>query len=267
MDERPIGVFDSGLGGLTVARALLDYLPGESTIYYGDTARGPYGPLSREEVRGYVDDIAGLLVKEGVKMLVVACNSASSAGLDHIRDAYPDIPLVEVIDPAVRAAVKATRNRRIGVVGTALTVSSGSYARAVAITRENVELFQQPCPRFVELVERGETSGPLVQSVAEEYLAPLIESDVDTLILGCTHYPLLRGVIQYVMGRDVVLIESDKECAIDVFSELTRREMFRPRDMVPQHRFLSSGDPKQFEALGHRFLGPEIAKVEEHPWS
>ncbi|MGZ4139001.1 MAG: glutamate racemase [Actinomycetota bacterium] len=267
MDERPIGVFDSGVGGLTVARALLDYLPGESIIYHGDTARGPYGPLSRDEVRGYVDDVAGFLVDEGVKMLVVACNSASSAGLDHIRDAYPDIPLVEVIEPAVGAALKATRNRRIGVIGTALTISSGSYARAIALSRENVELFQHSCPRFVELVERGETSGPEVQVVAESYLVPLIESDVDTLILGCTHYPLLRGVIQYVVGHGVVLIESDKEAAIDVFSELTRREMFRPRDLPPQHRFLSSGDPKQFEHLGHRFLGPEITKVEEVPWS
>jgi glutamate racemase len=267
MDDRPIGVFDSGVGGLTVARALLDYLPGESIIYYGDTARGPYGPLARDQVRGYVDDVAGLLVDEGVKMLVVACNSASSAGLDRIREGYPDISLVEVIEPAVRAAVKATRNRRIGVIGTALTVASGSYVRAIAMTRENVELFQQPCPRFVELVERGETAGPEVQGIAEGYLAPLIESDVDTLILGCTHYPLLRGVIQYVMGHDVVLIESDKEAAIDVFSELTRREMFRPRDLPPQHRFLSSGDPKQFETLGHRFLGPEITKVEEQPWS
>jgi glutamate racemase len=267
MDDRPIGVFDSGVGGLTVARALLDYLPGESIIYYGDTARGPYGPLARDEVRGYVDDVAELLVNEGVKMLVVACNSASSAGLDRIREGYPDIALIEVIEPAVRAAVKATRNRRLGVIGTALTVASGSYVRATAMTRENVELFQQACPRFVELVERGETAGPEVQGIAEEYLAPLISSHIDTLILGCTHYPLLRGVIQYVMGHDVVLIESDKEAAIDVFSELTRREMFRPRDLPPQHRFLSSGDPKQFESLGHRFLGPEITKVEEQPWS
>jgi len=267
MDERPIGVFDSGVGGLTVARALLDYLPTESIIYYGDTARGPYGPLSRDEVRGYVDDVAGVLVKEGVKMLVVACNSASSAGLDHIRDAYPDIPLVEVIDPAVRAAVKATRNRRIGVIGTALTIASGSYVRAVAMTRENVELFPQACPRFVELVERGETSGPEIQGIAERYLAPLIEKDVDTVILGCTHYPLLRGVIQYVMGRDVVLIESDKEAAIDVFTELTRRDMFRPHSLPPTHRFIASGNQEQFQTLGHRFLGPEISTVEEHPWS
>jgi len=267
MDERPIGVFDSGLGGLTVARALLDYLPTESMIYYGDTARGPYGPQGRDEVRGYVDDVAGYLVKEGVKMLVVACNSASSAGLDHIRDAYPDIPLVEVIEPAVRAAVKTTRNRRIGVIGTALTITSGSYTRAIAQTRENVELYSAACPRFVEMVERGETSGPGVQAIAEEYLAPLIEQDVDTLILGCTHYPLLQGVIQFVMGREVVLVESDKEAAIEVFSELTRREMFRPRDLLPQHRFVSSGDPREFETMGHRFLGPEITKVEERPWS
>jgi glutamate racemase len=267
MDDRPIGVFDSGVGGLTVARALLDYLPNESIIYYGDTARGPYGPLSRDEVRDYVEDIAAFLVGERVKLLVAACNSASSAGLDHIRNSYPDIALIEVIDPAVRAAVKATRNRKIGVIGTPLTIGTHSYDRSVAITRENVELFERACPRFVEFVERGETSGPAIQALAEEYLTPLIEDGIDTLILGCTHYPLLRGVIQYVLGRDVVLIESDKESAIEVFSELTRRDMFRPREIPPSHRFVASGDAQQFEMLGHRFLGPEITKVEEHPWS
>jgi glutamate racemase len=266
MDERPIGVFDSGVGGLTVVRALIDLLPTESVVYYGDTARGPYGPRERDEVRAFVDDVAGLLVREGVKMLVVACNSASSAGLDRVRAAYPDVPLVEVVEPAVRAAVKATRNRRIGVIGTALTIESGAYQRAIEATRENVELFGQACPRFVEFVERGETSGPEILALAEEYLAPLRAVDVDTLILGCTHYPLLRAVVQLVM-RDVVLIESDKESAIDVFAELTRRDMFRPRSLPPHHRFLSSGDSDQFEVLGQRFLGPEITKVEEFPWN
>ncbi len=267
MDDRPIGVFDSGVGGLTVVRALIDYLPSESFIYFGDTARGPYGPLSRDEVRAYVDDVAKMLVDAGVKMLVSACNSAAAAGLDQIRDAYPDIPLIEVIEPAVRAAVKATRNRRIGVIGTQLTIDSGSYTRAVAMTRENVELFSQACPAFVDYVERGETVGPTIQQLAREYLSPLLSQDVDTIILGCTHYPLLRGVLQYVCGRDVVLIESDKESAIDVFAELTRRDMFRPRSSEPHHRFLSSGDPGQFQALGHRFLGPEIANVEERSWN
>ena len=267
MDERPIGVFDSGVGGLTVVRSLIDLLPTESIIYYGDTARGPYGPRDRADVRGCVDDVAKVLVDEGVKMIVAACNSASAAGLDHIRDAYPDIPIIEVIEPAVRAAVKATRNRRIGVVGTALTIASRAYDTTVAMTRENVSLVGQPCPRFVEFVERGETTGPEILAIAGEYLAPLKEQDVDTLILGCTHYPLLRGVIQYVMGRDVVLIESDLEVAIDVFATLTRRDMFRPRPLPVEHRFLASGDEAQFADLGARFLGPEITKVEEHRWS
>lgn len=267
MDERPIGVFDSGVGGLTVVRALIDLLPGESIVYYGDTARGPYGPRARDDVRRCVDDVAQVLVDEGVKLLVAACNSASAAGLDHIRDAYPNLPVIEVIEPAVRAAVKATRNRRIGVVGTALTIASRSYDTSVAMTRENVALFSQACPRFVEFVERGETTGDGILGLAEEYLAPLKEQDVDTLILGCTHYPLLRGVIQYVMGREVVLIESDLEVAIDVFATLTRGKMFRPRDLPVEHRFLSSGDPRAFTDLGQRFLGPEITKVEEHPWS
>ncbi|HEX9775649.1 MAG TPA: glutamate racemase [Actinomycetota bacterium] len=267
MDDRPIGVFDSGVGGLTVARALIDLLPTESIVYYGDTARGPYGPRTRDEVRSYVDEVAALLVDEGVKVLVAACNSASSAGLDHVRDAYPDIPLIEVIEPAVRAAVKATRNRRVGVIGTSLTIASGAYATAVALTRENVSLYSQACPRFVEFVERGETTGDEVLELARGYLTPLQESDVDTVILGCTHYPLLRGVVQFVMGREVVLIESDKEVAIDVFAELTRNELFARRDGSPKHRFLSSGDGTKFAELGHRFLGPEIGDVEVHRWS
>ncbi|HEX9712174.1 MAG TPA: glutamate racemase [Actinomycetota bacterium] len=267
MDARAIGVFDSGVGGLTVVRSLIDLLPTEAVVYYGDTARGPYGPRERADVRRCVDDVAQVLVREGVKLLVAACNSASAAGLDHVRDAYPDLAVIEVIEPSVRAAVKATRNRHIGVIGTALTITSRSYDRAVAMTRENVELFSRACPRFVEFVERGETTGPEIIELAEEYLQPLKEAEVDTLILGCTHYPLLRGVIQYVMGRGVVLIESDKEVAIDVFAELTRRDMFRPRDLPVEHRFLASGDVSSFTELGHRFLGPEITKVEEHPWS
>jgi len=265
MDDRPIGVFDSGVGGLTVVRSLIDLLPNESIVYYGDTARGPYGPRARDEVRGFVDEIASTLVRDGVKMLVVACNSASSAGLDHIKDNYPDIPILEVIEPAVRSAVRATRNRRIGVIGTELTIASKAYDRAVALTRENVELFPRACPRFVEFVERGQTGGAEL-IVAHEYLQPLVESKVDTLILGCTHYPLLTGVISFVMGRDVVLVSSAEEVARDVFALLTERDVARGTDAPPTYRFLSSGERERFESLGRRFLGPEIAKVEEHPW-
>src|SRR5437870_9003726 len=195
MDPRPIGVFDSGVGGLTVVRALMDNLPSESILYYGDTARGPYGPRAKDDVLEITREIADYLVAEGVKMLVVACNSASSAGVDHIREAHPDVPLIEVWWPTARAAVKATRNRRIGVIGTQLTIESRMYEWAIRSTRENVQIFSQACPLFVEFVERGETTGRRVIELAEEYLARLKERGVESLILGCTHYALLRAVV------------------------------------------------------------------------
>ncbi|MCA1834701.1 MAG: glutamate racemase [Actinomycetota bacterium] len=263
MDERPIGVFDSGVGGLTVARALIDLMPNESILYFGDSARGPYGPRRSEEVRLFSTQIAEFLVSEGVKMIVIACNSASSAALDAVRAVSDDVPVLEVVLPAVRAAVKATRNRRIGVIGTALTVSSGAYDAAVAGTKENVSLMSAACPRFVEFVERGETSGEEVVELGREYLAPLQAADVDTLILGCTHYPLLSGVIHFVMGHDVVLISSADETARDAYALLTERGAFREKDGSPEHRFISSGDAALFQALGTRFLGPEIGAVQE----
>lgn len=267
MDPRPIGVFDSGVGGLTVARVLIDLLPTESVVYYGDTGRAPYGPRTREEVHRFSKEIADILVAEGVKMLVVACNAMSSAGINHIRDAYPDLPVIEVWEPCARAAVKTTRNGRIGVIGTPITIESRMYEWAITATRANVGVSSVACPAFVELVERGQTTGDEVVSLANEYLEPLRSAEVDTLILGCTHYPLLRAVIGYVMGPDVVLIESGREVAIDVFAELTRRDAFRSRAEPPAHRFLCSGDPELFARLGQKFLGPEIAKVEERPWS
>jgi len=262
MDSRPIGVFDSGVGGLTIVRGLIELMPDEQILYYGDTARYPYGPRSRDEVRRFALDIASWLVEQDVKMLVAACNSAASAGLDHVREAFPDLPVVEVVEPAVRAAIRVTRNRRIGVIGTELTVASGAYQKVVDATRENVTLVSQACPRFVEFVERGETAGPEIIEVARGYLAPLQSQDVDTLILGCTHYPLLQGVLHFVM-RDAVLISSAEETAQDVYAQLTRRDLFRIADQPPVHRFVSSGDAATFQALGARFLGPEITAVEE----
>lgn len=262
MDPRPIGIFDSGVGGLTVARQLIDAFPNEAIIYFGDTARGPYGPRHRDEVQRFSLENVRLLLDAGVKMIVVACNSASSAGLEQVRTEHPDVPIIEVIEPAVRAAIAATRNRRIGVIGTALTIASGAYDRAVAASNENVELFSAACPRFVEFVERGETTGDEILAVAREYLTPLLATGVDTIVLGCTHYPLLGPVLQYVCGRDIVLIQSDKEAAIDVFATLTRRDLHRPRGADPVHRFLCSGDGASFEQLGRRFLGPEIVTVE-----
>lgn len=263
VDSRPIGVFDSGVGGLTVVRALIDLMPNERILYFGDSARGPYGPRGREEVRAFAAEIAGYLVDEDVKLLVAACNAASSAGLDRIREAHPDVPVLEVIEPAVRAAVKVTRNRRIGVIGTELTIASRAYEEAIAATRENVRLFGRACPRFVEFVERGETAGPEIIDLARSYLGPLIAEEIDTLILGCTHYPFLTGVLHFVMGHDVALISSAEETARDAFAELTRRNLFRPAGEPPVHRFVASGDASTFQALGSRFLGPEITTVEE----
>jgi glutamate racemase len=262
MDSRAIGVFDSGVGGLTVVRALIDLMPNERVVYFGDTARGPYGPRERDEVRSFASEISDYLVDQDVKLLVAACNSASSAGLEHVRSSHPGVPIIEVIDPAVRAAVKMTRNRRIGVIGTDLTIASGAYQRALADTRENVTLFGRACPRFVDFVERGETAGPQIIELARTYLEPLIADGIDTLILGCTHYPLLTGVLHYVMGHDVALISSAEETAKDAYAELAARDGFRAGP-PPEHRFVSSGDATTFLSLGARFLGPEIATVEE----
>lgn len=262
MTDAPIGIFDSGVGGLTVARAILDQLPNEPLVYIGDNARGPYGPKPIAQVRGYALDIADHLVERGVKMLVIACNSASSAVLRDARERYHGIPLVEVIYPAVRRAVRATRNNRVGVIGTRATITSRAYDDAFAAAT-HLTITSNACPRFVEFVEAGITSGPELLGVAQEYLNPLIEAQVDTLVLGCTHYPLLTGVISYVMGEGVTLVSSAEETAKDVYRELLVHGLMRgPEYPPPRHQFLATGDAESFAELGRRFLGPEIVTVE-----
>jgi glutamate racemase len=261
MDTRPIGIFDSGVGGLTVARAVIDLLPHESVIYFGDTARFPYGPKPLAQVRRFAKQDVELLLAEDVKLVVVACNTASSAALDELRAAY-QVPILDVIEPAVRAAVRLTRNRRIGLIGTAGTIGSGRYLQAISDTHENVTVVSEACPGFVEFVERGETTSPAILELAGAYLRPMIEADVDTLILGCTHYPLLTGVIGYLMGPDVFLVNSAEWTARNVFAELTRAGGHAPYGASPSHRFLASGDPDHFRRLGARFLGPEVGLVE-----
>jgi glutamate racemase len=262
MNDLPIGIFDSGVGGLTVARAVLDQLPHEPVVYVGDTARGPYGPLPLAEVRRNALDVMDHLVERGVKLLVIACNSASAACLRDARERY-DVPVVEVVLPAVRRAVAATRNRRVGVIGTRATIESQAYDDAFAAAHD-IELTTKACPRFVEFVERGETWSPELLDVAEEYLTPLVTAGVDTVVLGCTHYPLLTGVIAYVLGDEVSLVSSAEETAKDVFKVLALTDAFRdPADAAPPtHRFLATGDPEPFQRLAHRFLGPEIGAVE-----
>ena len=212
MSDAPIGIVDSGVGGLTVARSVLDQLPHEPVRYVGDTARGPYGPRPLAEVREFAIEIMDRLVDDGVKMLVIACNSASAATLRDARERY-QVPVVEVVHPAVRRAAAATRNGRIGVIGTAMTINSQAYDDAFAAA-PTVELISAACPRFVEFVEAGVTGGDELLALAHAYLQPLRDADVDTLVLGCTHYPLLTGVLSYVMGESVTLVSSAEEMSI-----------------------------------------------------
>ncbi|UFU05404.1 glutamate racemase [Ruania halotolerans] len=262
MSDSPIGIFDSGVGGLTVARAVIDQLPNESVRYLGDTAHGPYGPLPIAQVRAHALAVMDDLVRSGVKMLVIACNSASAAVLRDARERYTlgmGVPVVEVIQPAVRRAVAATRTGRIGVIGTRATIASRAYEDAFAAA-PHLQLTAAAAPRFVEFVERGVTSGPELLDVAHEYLAPILAADVDTLVLGCTHYPLLTGVVQYVAGDAVTLVSSAEETAKDVYAALVAHGLERPQQASGsvQHRFLSTGDPAAFTRLARRFLGPEV---------
>src|SRR3954465_259692 len=252
--DAPIGIFDSDVGGLTVARAVLDQLPNESIRYIGDTLHGPYGPLPIAEVRRHSLAVMDGLVADGVKMLVVACNSASAATLRDARERY-DVPVVEVVLPAVRRATAATRNGRVGVIGTQATVTSGAYEDAFAAAPQ-ITVTSRACPRFVEFVEAGGPTGEALLEVARGYLDPLVAAGVDTLVLGCTHYPLLTGVISYVMGDDVTLVSSAEECAKDGYKLLASHDLMRPGG-DPAYTFVTTGRAEEFEAIGRRFLGPE----------
>ncbi len=262
MTDAPIGIFDSGYGGLTVARAVLDQLPHEPVLYMGDTARQPYGPRPIAQVREMALECLDQLVERGVKMLVIACNSASAAVLGDARERY-DVPVVEVIRPAVRRAAAASRSGRIGVVCTKATQTSGAYEDAFAAAPQ-LQVTTRACPRFVEFVEAGITSGPELLAAAHDYLDPVAAAGVDTLILGCTHYPLLTGVISYVMGDLVTLVSSAEETAKDVYRQLVEHDLLRPPGLPePRHRFVTTGEPEAFATLGRRFLGLEFAAAEQ----
>ena len=265
MADAPIGIFDSGFGGLTVARAVLDQLPNEPLLYLGDTARQPYGPQPLADVREYALECLDHLVASEVKLLVIACNSASAAVLRDARERY-DVPVVEVILPATRRAVAATRSGHVGVICTQATATSLAYDDAFAAA-PHVELHTRACPLFVDFVECGITSGSELLAAAHAYLDPLVAAGVDTLVLGCTHYPLLTGVISYVVGDDITLVSSAEETAKDVYRVLERAGLARdPALPVPQHRFLTTGDPAEFRTVGRRFLGPELDEVDQFAW-
>jgi glutamate racemase len=274
MSDQPIGVFDSGLGGLTVLRALIDLLPNERVVYFGDTGRFPYGPKPAEVVRSHALEITDVLLDRGIKLLVVACNSAAAAALDTLR-AKLDIPVIGVIEPGLRAAARVSRSGRIGVIGTVGTIASGAYQRiAEEMAAEHgaaVDLTCAACPGFVEFVEAGDVDSDQVHVLAERLLAPVRDATVDTLVLGCTHYPLLARTIGDVMGRGVVLVSSADETAFAVRDLLTTQGMLidgpaSDQQGDPRHVFFTSGRVDTFRTLGVRFLGPEVASVEPWHW-
>lgn len=261
-DDRPIGMFDSGFGGLTVARALIDLLPDEDLIYIGDTGRYPYGPRDLAEVAVFAHQLAEeLVLRRGVKMLVVACNTAAAAALEGLRARF-DVPVIGVIEPGVRSLVQATSTGRVGVIGTVGTINSGAYQAAVAAESPSAELVALACPGFVEFVERGEFDSEQVHVLASALLAPAKQAKVDSLLLGCTHYPYLARTLSDVMGRDVVLVSSADETAFEI-----RRLLCEHRSIASQHRggsasFVTTGDVNWFEELGRRLLGPELDRAE-----
>lgn len=262
-------MFDSGFGGLTVARALIDLLPHEDLVYLGDTGRYPYGPRDLGEVRDFAIQITDHLVStQDVKMVIVACNTAAAAALDELQARHPAIPVLGVIEPGVRSLVAATRNGNVGVIGTVGTIGSGAYQRAVADADADVKLTCAACPGFVEFVERGDTESDQVYVLAERLLAPLVDAQIDTLLLGCTHYPFLARTISDVMGRDVVLVSSADETAFSVRRVLETSDVAHANvaDHDAVHRFASSGDVEVFRDLGSRLLGPELAHAESVVW-
>jgi glutamate racemase len=259
-------MFDSGFGGLTVARAVIDLLPGEDLVYLGDTGRYPYGPRPLEEVARFAHQVATELVeRRGVKLLVVACNTAAAAALESLRDRF-DVPVIGVIEPGVRALVEATVTGRVGVIGTVGTINSGAYQRTVEAESDDVELVALACPGFVEFVERGEFDSEQVHVLAQRLLAPARGAKVDTLLLGCTHYPYLARTLGDVMGRDVVLVSSADETAFEVRRVLRDAGLARDRRTGGRARFVTTGDVNWFEELGRRLLGPELERAEQIRW-
>ena len=261
--DRPVGVFDSGIGGLTVANEIMRQLPGESIIYFGDTARVPYGPKSPDTVCRYSREIARFLRQQDVKAIVIACNTATAHALHALRDELP-VPVVGVVDPGARAAVRASDGGHIGVIGTAGTIRSGAYERAIRALDPDARITARACPLFVPLVEEGWTDHPVTQAVAREYLRPLVDADIDTLVLGCTHYPLLKSLLCRELGAGVRLIDSAAETAAEIGRVLRERDMHASGEEPPRHRFVASDDPLQFLQLGQRFLGNAIDSVEVH---
>ncbi len=263
MNSLPIGIFDSGVGGLTVLRAVREQLPNENLIYLGDTARVPYGTKSRATVERYAVEDAAFLISKGVKVIIIACNTASALARERLRREF-DIPFLSVIGPGVRAAAKATKNHRIGVIATEATIDSGAYANGIReeCGAQGVEIFAQACPLFVPLVEEGETDSALAQQVAEKYLASLRAQQIDTLVLGCTHYPLLKPVIAETIGRGVSLIDSGAATAMEIAALLSDQNLLNPQAAKGWSQFYVTDAAQRFHRIAERFLGYPLEHLE-----
>jgi glutamate racemase len=261
--QRPIGVFDSGLGGLTVVKELIHHLPNERIVYFGDTARVPYGTKSGETIIRYSREIVRALLKHKVKMVVVACNTASSLALDVLKKEF-DLPLLGVIEPGARKAVDVTRNKKVGIIATSSTVKSEKYTKTIIKLNKNIVVTSRACPLFVPLVEEGWFDHAVTYQVAQQYLGDMKKKKIDTLILGCTHYPLLKDVLHSVMGPRVQLVDSAQEVALQVKELLTKTKLLRTRLGPRQHMFIVSDEPEQFQRLAKRFLGGGVKNVRRH---
>ena len=257
----PIGVFDSGIGGLTVVSEMMRQLPHESIIYFGDTARVPYGPKSPDTVRRYSHEITSFLRAEGVKAVVIACNTATAHALPMLREELP-MPVVGVVEPGARAAVDASRGGAVGVIGTKGTIASGAYERAIRALAPGIRITARACPLLVPLVEEGWTDAEATGIIAREYLSPMSAAHIDTLVLGCTHYPLLKPLLARILGDDVRLIDSARETAAETGRVLDAKGLRADSRSSPRHRFIASDAPEQFLELGQRFLGSAIERVE-----
>lgn len=262
LSEKPIGIFDSGIGGLTVLGQIMRLLPNENLIYLGDEARVPYGSKSPSTVIKYSLENTNFLIKKGIKLLVVACNTASALSLSILRERF-HIPIIGVIEPGVKKALEVSKNLRIGVIGTEATTKSDAYKREIIKNNASSQVFQKACPLFVPLVEEGWIEEDVTYKIAEIYLSELREKGIDTLILGCTHYPLLKNVIQKTIGFDVYLVDSAVETAVEIRRILEKEKMMRCCDKERYIKFYVTDNPEKFRMMGRRFLGQEINDVEK----
>jgi glutamate racemase len=261
VNQAPIGIFDSGIGGLTVAHAIIERLPADATIYFGDTARVPYGPKSADTVRRYSREIAAWLLGQGVKAIVVACNTSTAHALDMLQAASP-VPVLGVIEPGARAAVAAAGSRPVGVIGTTGTIASGAYERAIQRLAPGTEVIAQACPLLVPLVEEGWFDHAATRMIAETYLAPMQRRGIGTLVLGCTHYPLLKPLLSRILGPEVRLVDSGEATADALRDVLQARGLEAAAGAAVSHRFAVSDDPRRFIEIGARFLGERLSEVE-----